>query len=175
MQFPRAHLYQLQITLPQSSQDAWPRPQILLVEDQAEHDLFLVSQWAQWLSEGTEVETLPLTQVANKREGTPDVVCSDPCHAATDGKKAGPYKEPMRQVSNRKLLLRCPQMNGQSHREEYVHRWLSLVRSICDEKGVEFAVLGQPGQATAYNRYLANPKRGCCRLPTRVLPTQQST
>jgi hypothetical protein len=50
--------------------------------------------------------------------------------------------------------------------DAFRHRWLSLVRALCDERKLEFSALGQPGHPSAYNNYLAKPRKGCCRFPS---------
>ncbi len=52
--------------------------------------------------------------------------------------------------------------------DAFCHRWLSLVRALCDERSLEFSALGQANQPTGYNSYLAKPRKGCCRLPSGI-------
>jgi hypothetical protein len=50
--------------------------------------------------------------------------------------------------------------------KDYRHRWLTLVRGLCDEYGLQFAILERPETPAAWhlNRFLAS-KKACCREP----------
>ena len=50
--------------------------------------------------------------------------------------------------------------------KDYRHRWLSLIRGLCEEYRLEFAILERPETPAGWflNRFLAS-KKACCRQP----------
>lgn len=68
-------------------------------------------------------------------------------------------------LKRHKVLAEVPNAD-----DAFRHRWLSLVRALCDERSLEFSALGTENQPTSYNSYLAKPRKGCCRLPSGARP-----